>query len=198
MRRLTIPTGNAHKAGEFAELFAETDLLVESAGVCGGMPPVVEDGTSFEANAELKARALQVIAPPDAWILADDSGLEVDALGGAPGIHSARYAGVAAGDAGNLAKLLGALEGTVVGQRTARFRCVLCLLRGWGGAAEFFHGTCEGTIGHEPVGDFGFGYDPVFIPEGYGQTFAELGESVKHQLSHRGRAARELVRCVRG
>jgi XTP/dITP diphosphohydrolase len=198
MRRLIVATGNAHKAAEFAELFADTDLLVESATVCGGMPPVVEDGATFAANAELKARALRAIAPEDAWILADDSGLEVDALGGAPGIRSARYAGEGASDGDNVAKLLGALEGLDASRRTARFRCVLRLLRGGEAEAKFFDGACEGTIGLEPTGDAGFGYDPVFIPEGYDRSFAELGESIKHRLSHRGRAARELVRWLRG
>jgi XTP/dITP diphosphohydrolase len=198
MKRLIIATGNAHKAEEFAELLSEGGFWVESAAVCGGMPHVVEDGASFEANAALKARALRAIAPADAWVLADDSGLEVDALGGAPGIHSARYAGENASDGENVAKLLEALSPVDAPARTARFRCVLCLLKGQDSDAEFYDGACEGTIQAEPSGDSGFGYDPVFVPKGYEQSFAELGETVKHQLSHRGEAARRLLERIRG
>ena len=158
-----------------------------SAKVCGGMPNVIEDGDTFTANARIKALALRAIAPKGSWIVSDDSGLEVDALGGAPGIYSARYAGEGASDMHNLNKLLLKLEEQSAAQRTARFRCVLCLIEPSGGE-QFFDGTCEGRIAKAPTGLEGFGYDPVFVPNGYSESFAELGESIKSKLSHRALA----------
>jgi XTP/dITP diphosphohydrolase len=155
------------------------------------MPHVVEDGATFAENAAIKARALRSAAPPDAWIVSDDSGLEVDALGGAPGIYSARYAGEQASDAENVDKLLHALRGIEPAQRTARFRCVLCLSDP-DGDVHSFEGACEGHIAEAPKGASGFGYDPVFVPLGYEASFAELGEAVKAELSHRARAVKAL------
>lgn len=192
MTDLIIATANPHKAGEFALLLKDSDFKVQSAKVCGGMPEVEENGTSFAANAQLKAEALRGAAPSDAWVLADDSGLEVDALGGAPGIYSARYAGEEATDQQNLEKLLHALSGVSASERSARFRCALCLIDP-AGRAFLFEATCEGRISEEPSGTSGFGYDPVFVPAGYAQTFAELGESTKGLLSHRARAVSALV-----
>jgi len=193
MKQLIIATGNAHKTAEFAQLLAALDFKVQSAAACGGMPEVEETGATFAANAQLKAVALRGTAPPDAWVLADDSGLEVDALGGAPGIFSARYAGPAATDADNVTKLLAALSDSALAQRTARFRCALCLIDP-DGRIHPFEGTCEGHISAAPTGTSGFGYDPVFIPADYDQSFAELGETVKAQLSHRARAVATLRR----
>lgn len=192
MTTLIIATGNAHKAGEFADLLKDSGFKVQSAAVCGGMPEVDENGATFAANAQLKAEALRGVAPKEAWVLADDSGLEVDALSGAPGIYSARYAGEGASDRQNLEKLLDALSTVAKSQRTARFRCALCLIDSNG---RIFHydGTCEGRICESPSGTSGFGYDPVFVPSGYEQSFAELGESIKSKLSHRARAVRALL-----
>lgn len=191
MRQLIIATGNAHKVAEFDQLLADCGFEVHSAQVCGGMPHVVEDGDSFEANATLKAKALRRLAPEDAWVVSDDSGLQVDALGGAPGIYSARYAGEGAADGENLSKLLGEMRDFGEDARSARFRCVLCLIDS-AGKERFFDGACEGRMATRPEGNEGFGYDPAFIPDGYEETFGQLGESVKSRLSHRALAVEKL------
>jgi non-canonical purine NTP pyrophosphatase, rdgB/HAM1 family len=191
MQSLILATGNPHKVEEFTLLLADLPYTVASARSCGGMPEVEESGRTFAANAALKAFALRERAPADAWVLADDSGVEVDGLGGAPGVYSARYAGAGASDAANVDKLLTALEGLPESARRARFRCVLCLL-GPDREAIYFEGSCEGRIAHRPTGEAGFGYDPVFIPEGYETSFAQLGESVKARLSHRAKAVEAL------
>ena len=191
MRRLIVATGNAHKVEEFESLLSGSGFEVVSAKACGGMPHVVEDGHSFAANAALKARALKAIAPRDAWVVSDDSGLEVDALDGAPGIYSARYAGDSASDGDNLHKLLTELDAIPEPKRTARFRCVLCLIDPKG-EEHFFEGACEGAIAATSTGNCGFGYDPAFVPKGYAHSFGELGETVKGEMSHRARAVREL------
>lgn len=195
MAELIIATGNPHKVEEFELLLADLGFNVCSAQVCGGMPEVDENGDSFAANAQLKAEALRKIAPADAWVLADDSGLEVDALDGAPGIFSARYAGEDANDGDNLAKLLDALADVPAGKRTARFRCVLCLIDP-DGFITHYDGTCEGSMDFKPQGSEGFGYDPAFIPDGYSESFGQLGEDVKSRLSHRARAVQWLRSVV--
>ncbi len=191
--QIIIATGNAHKVLEFEQLLTGLGVRVESAAVVGGMPVVEETGQTFAANAFLKAEALRTLAPASAYVLADDSGLEVDALEGAPGVYSARYAGPNASDAENRHQLLAALAGVGAGDatRSARFRCVLCLL-GPEGEAQYFEGSCEGSITEAERGKEGFGYDSIFIPEGYSETFGELGESVKHRLSHRANAVLAL------
>lgn len=191
MKQLIVATGNAHKVEEFDGLLAGCGFEVCSAKLCGGMPEVVEDGDSFAANARLKAMALRALAPADAWVVSDDSGLEVDALDGAPGIYSARYAGEGVSDSDHLNKLLAELAKRSDQPRTARFRCVLCLVDP-SGAEHYFDGRCEGTIAQQPAGSQGFGYDPVFLPEGYTQSFAELGEAIKSKISHRARAVQAL------
>lgn len=192
---ILFATGNAHKVAEMAA------FAMASASQTGGplvkvvmpphMPPVVEDAGTFEGNAAKKARALRERAP-DSWILADDSGLCVDALGGAPGVESANYAGPAASGPANVAKLLDALKEVPPERRTARFVCVLCVIAP-DGRETLFEGHVGGTILGEPRGDGGFGYDPVFKPHGFAGSFAELGEAVKNPVSHRGRAWRELA-----
>ena len=191
--QIIIATGNAHKVLELEHLLAGLEVQVESAAVVGGMPEVEETGQTFAANALLKAEALRALAPASAYVLADDSGLEVDALDGAPGVYSARYAGPNASDAENRHQLLAALAGAGAGvrSRSARFRCVLCLL-GPKGEAQYFEGSCEGSITEAERGKEGFGYDSIFMPEGYTETFGELGESVKHRLSHRANAVLAL------
>ena len=195
MNQLIVATGNAHKVKEFDGLLEASGFEVFSAKVCGGMPDVLEDGDTFGANARIKALALRTLAPKDAWIVSDDSGLEVDARGGAPGIHSARYAGEGASDLHNLNKLLLELEEQAAANRAARFRCVLCLIDP-SGREQFFDGACEGTIAEEPTGAKGFGYDPVFVPEGHSESFAELGEASKSKLSHRALAVLAMRRCL--
>ena len=192
---LIIATGNAHKVEEFKLLLRGSNFAVESANSCGGMPPVDENGTTFAANAQLKALALRGLAPAGAWVLADDSGLEVDALDGAPGIFSARYAGPDASDEANLQKLLDALKTVPIGRRTARFRCVLCLIDPEGHMTHY-DGTCEGHIDSAQQGEGGFGYDPIFIPEGYSESFGQLGDAIKNQLSHRARAVQSMLEVI--
>lgn len=190
MMKLYLASGNAHKLQEIQALLTGLPLDVCSARELGGMPEVDENAPDFHGNARLKARALQVIAPDNAWVLADDSGLAVEALQGAPGVRSARYAGANATDAANNAKLLQALQGRSAHERRATFHCVFCLL---GPATEvFFEGSCVGQILEFAQGDAGFGYDPLFRPEGSQLTFAELGDEAKNRISHRARAAQGL------
>ena len=196
MPQLIIATGNPHKVEEFELLLEGIGFEVCSAKACGGMPEVDENGDTFAANAQLKAEALRKIAPADAWVLADDSGLEVDALDGAPGIYSARYAGADASDGDNLAKLLDTIKKVPSGGRTARFRCVLCLIDPEGFITHY-DGSCEGRMDQAPRGSEGFGYDPAFIPDGYTKTFGELGEDVKSRLSHRARAVQWMRSVVK-
>ncbi len=187
--KIHLASGNPHKAREFQALADASALPVEiiSAVAVGGMPPVAEDTGSFAGNARKKARALQERLPADAWALADDSGLCVDALGGAPGVESAYYAGPRASGAENLAKLVAALRDVPAAQRGAHFTCVLVLV-GPGGEEHVFEGRSDGRLRREPAGAGGFGYDPVFVPDGYDTTFAELPGEVKNRISHRGRA----------
>ena len=195
MKQLIVASGNAHKVEEFDGLLQASGFEVFSAKICGGMPDVLEDGDTFGANARIKALALRAIAPKEAWIVSDDSGLEVDALGGAPGIYSARYAGEDASDLGNLNKLLLELEKQAAAKRSARFRCVLFLIDP-SGREQFFDGACEGTIAKAPAGTKGFGYDPVFVPKGHRASFAELGEATKSKLSHRALAVLAMRHCM--
>lgn len=188
MATLLVATNNHGKAREYQELLSGLDLHLDLVFPAqeGLELEVDESGETFEANARIKALAYaQASGLPT---LADDSGLEVDVLGGAPGVRSARYAGPAASDADRYRKLLAALEDVPAGQRTARFRCVVALAHP-DSTVYVAEGTCEGAIGFSPRGDRGFGYDPVFIVAGYGgRTMAELDPGLKNQISHRGRA----------
>jgi XTP/dITP diphosphohydrolase len=192
--KLYLASGNAHKLAEFRVLAAASGLplQLEGAQALGGMPPVEESAGTFEGNARLKAEALRPFLPDDGWVLADDSGLEVDALGGAPGVYSSRYAGANASDRDNLEKLLRVLGDRPPAERKARFHCVL-VLQNRAGAEEVFHGCCEGRITAEAVGTEGFGYDPAFQPDGHEATFGQLGDGVKARLSHRARAFAALL-----
>ncbi|HEV3408931.1 MAG TPA: RdgB/HAM1 family non-canonical purine NTP pyrophosphatase, partial [Chthoniobacterales bacterium] len=165
------------------------EFSVVDVGELRTAPTVEETGSTFEENARLKANTLSRLWP--GWVVADDSGLEVAALGGAPGVYSARYAGDNATDRENILTLLRALQATGGTDRRARFHCAIALARG-GETVAVFHGTVEGSIALSPKGMSGFGYDPVFVPNGYAQTFAELGELVKNKLSHRARAVAQL------
>jgi len=194
---LVFATRNRGKLVELRQLLPGVDVLAidEAAARLGrDIPEVVEDGDTFEANAIKKAR--EVSAATGLPALADDSGLEVDALGGAPGVYSARYAGEGAGDAANNTKLLAALAGVPAERRTARFRASLALadVRGPLGADVLTaDGVCEGVILDAPRGTGGFGYDPLFYAPELGQTFAEAGVGPKGDLSHRARAMRAIA-----
>lgn len=189
MRRLLLATRNPHKTREFSEILGPEFEVRDLSGKSDA-PVVEETGSTFVENAILKALAISKRFP--GLVVADDSGLEVDALGGEPGIYSARYAGANAADEANIARLLSELRdrGTQ-SPGTARFRCLLALARD-GQLLATFEGTVEGTIAGAPRGQFGFGYDPVFQPLGSSQTFAELSAEVKNQISHRAQAIRDL------
>lgn len=191
-RKLVVATRNPGKVVELARLVALPGLeLVAIEAVDPVMPDVVEDATSFEGNAIKKAR--ETALHTGSLALGDDSGLEVDALGGAPGIHSARWSG--GGAKANVDKLLRELEGVEDARRTARFRCVLALVDPRDPEATLLvSGACEGRIAHAPRGEHGFGYDPVFVPTACdGRTMAELGDVEKDAVSHRGLACRALA-----
>ena len=233
MITLLVATRNAHKAGEIRSLLGDKFGYL-TLNNCPRAPVVKEDAATFAANATKKSVELAKWASSSGvrsavhrtateggqnalrigFVLADDSGLEVDALNGAPGVHSARFAALDAGHTGNSsdvennAKLLNLLRDVPLEKRTARFRCVLALTPvvepGAEAASlmcnaddfqlrtELFEGACEGRLGFAPRGQSGFGYDPLFVPMGYQQTLAELGEDVKNQLSHRAKALAKL------
>lgn len=201
--KLYLASGNAHKAAELQQLADESPagrllrIEIVSARAVGGMPAVVEDAGTFVGNARKKALALREKIPAEAWALADDSGLCVDALGGGPGVESAYYAGPQGDGAANLAKLVKVLGDVPDAQRGAHFVCVL-LVRGPGGAEEIFEGRCVGRLQRAPRGGAGFGYDPLFVPEGFSGSFAELGERVKNGISHRARAWAKLAEWAGG
>jgi XTP/dITP diphosphohydrolase len=183
-----VSTRNAHKLVEIRQILGPSFELLDLSSV-PALGEVEETGTTFEENAALKALAAS--AHFDGWVLADDSGLEVDALGGEPGVRSARFSGEGATDVTNRALLLEKLATVPADQRSARFRCVIALARG-GEVLAHFSGAVEGAIIHSEKGEGGFGYDPLFVPEGFGETFAELGAETKNRLSHRGRALAAL------
>ena len=184
--RLLIATNNVGKVREYAELLAGSGFDLFRLADVGLDNEVEETGATFTENASLKARAYGLAS--GLLTLADDSGLEVDALGGAPGVHSARYAGPGATDADRIRKLLAALDGVPWEKRTANFRCIIAL--SWpDGHLETFEGRCDGVIAFEPKGTNGFGFDPVFYMPEYNCTMAELPMDIKNRISHRGRAA---------
>ena len=225
MITLVLATRNAHKVEEIRAILGQAYACL-SLKDFPNAPEVIEDAGTFAGNATKKAIALGgwIVKPnnsrqaerhtQDLYVLADDSGLEVDALHGAPGVHSARFAALDTGrpgnssDAQNREKLLRLLQDVPAARRTARFRCVLalapvpelqkknsspvCYADELELATELFEGTCDGRIGFAPRGHGGFGYDPLFMPQSYGQTFAELSERVKNELSHRAQALAKL------
>ncbi len=190
--RLVIATHNAHKTEEFRALLGEA-WAVEDLRAHAHLTPPEETGSTFEENAAIKALAASAELGPEVLVVADDSGLEVDALGGRPGIFSARYAGPGAGDRGNLEKVLGELAAAGVRgkERSGRFRCVLVAARA-GQVLATVSGSLEGILANEARGEGGFGYDPAFIPDGYCETFGQLPADVKNRLSHRARALAAL------
>jgi len=191
LQMIHLASGNKHKAQEFQRL-ADTSGLPVRIVPAAAMPEVVEDTGTFAGNARKKALALQALLPPDAWVLADDSGVCVDALGGAPGVESAYFAGPQHDAAANLDKLTEVMRAVPEGKRGGCFLCVL-LLRGPGGVEQVFEGRCPGRLALEPAGGRGFGYDPLFIPDGHDCTYAQLDDAAKNKISHRGRAWLKLT-----
>ena len=185
-----MATRNPHKTRELQQILG-SDFTVCDLRAHSEISEIAETGTSFEENAKLKALAVSRKLP--GLVAADDSGLEVDALGGAPGIYSARYAGANATNKERIDKLLEELAriDAKKEQRSARFRCVLALARN-GDVLGTFEGIVEGQIADRPCGSHGFGYDPIFVPNGFQQTFGQLRPAEKNQLSHRARALKKL------
>ena len=225
MTKLLIATRNKHKVQEIQSILGSGFRYLTLAEFPAA-PEVVEDADTFEGNASKKAiqlaewwAAQQSADGSERVVIADDSGLEVDALNGAPGVYSARFAAMDSGTAGNSpdddnnAKLLRLLASTPTEQRTARFRCAIawtpvpeivqsgssevCLMKEAGVRTRTFDGACEGRIMFDPSGEGGFGYDPLFVPVGYDKSFAELGEDVKNRLSHRANALAKLAVWLR-
>ncbi|MEN9975404.1 MAG: RdgB/HAM1 family non-canonical purine pyrophosphatase [Verrucomicrobiota bacterium] len=180
--RLILATRNAHKTAEIRAMIGERFEVLDVTAF-PDLPVIEETGATFLDNARLKA--LGISSRVEGWVLSDDSGLEVDALGGAPGVTSSSFGGVEGDHARNNTRLLGEMRGQ--SERGARFRCTMVLARG-GHEEAHFQATVEGRILDAPQGEHGFGYDPLFIPIGYDKSFAELGDAVKNTLSHRSRA----------
>ncbi len=192
--RIAVASRNPHKLREIARICAGWPVeWVTVRDEPQRFPEVEETGDTYLENASLKARA--VAAALDLPALADDSGIEVDALGGAPGPRSARYAGEDATDEQNLHQLIRSMKGVPAGGRTARYRCVAVLASPDGGRIHA-EAECEGTLIRAPRGVAGFGYDPIFVPAGWDQTMAELTDDQKDRISHRGRAFRALAELL--
>jgi XTP/dITP diphosphohydrolase len=193
MKTIYLASGNAHKLYELQTALDQAGLPVKVSGpdTIGGMPEVEETGSTFEANALLKARGLKEVGPSDGWFLADDSGIEIDALDGRPGVISARYAGMGCDDEKNNDKVLQEMTNVSGKDRTCRFRCVLALVGE--GLEETYAGACEGQLLFERRGKGGFGYDPLFLPKESKSTFAEISLDEKAMISHRARALTKLI-----
>ncbi len=194
-KQIVLATRNQGKVREFNRLFADLGWEAVSLDAFSDVPEVVEDGETFEANALKKARTISTYLGMAA--VGDDSGLEVDALGGRPGVYSARYAGESATDEENWRKLLHELSGVPLEKRTARFRCALALVEP-GHEPVMATGHCEGVIVHQPAGTNGFGYDPVFFLPQHMRTMAELSAEEKNRISHRAMAMRDLLEKIKG
>lgn len=190
--RILIATMNAGKLREYERLLSDVPgLELDTMASLSEPVEVVEDCDTFVGNARKKATEVAAVAGIPC--LSDDSGLEVDALGGRPGVHSARYSGEGATDANNNARLLEELSDVMDEARTARFQCAIVVVDVDGRALAVAEGACEGRIGRELRGTHGFGYDPLFVPDGYTETMAELGPETKNEISHRAKAAAKLV-----
>ena len=185
--RLILATRNPHKTAEIRAMLGDRFEVLDVTAF-PGLPEIPETGTTFLENARLKGLGISSLL--DGWVLADDSGLEVDALGGKPGVWSSSFGGQEGNHALNNACLLAEMDGKTA--RQARFRCTMVLARN-GRELANFSGTVEGRISESPRGQQGFGYDPLFVPDGFKQTFAELGGEVKNTLSHRFRALAKVV-----
>lgn len=191
--KLLVATGNAGKVKEITEILTSiipgTEVL-SLKDLYDPIPDIPETADTFEENCLMKAEWLR--SRQECWVLADDSGLEVDALQGAPGVYSARYAGLPSDSIKNMDKLLIELKNIPLEKRIARFLCVMALVSPEG-ESWVVNGTCEGHIQLEKSGSEGFGYDPLFVPVGFDKTFAELGKEIKNGISHRGKALQLLA-----
>ncbi len=189
MTQLIIATGNKGKIKEIKEILSDIEIL--SLADIGFDKDISEPYHTFEENAYVKADTIHKHTQKN--VFADDSGICVDALDGAPGVLSARYSGQNATDTTNLDLLLNNMHG--IENRHAHYAAVICLI--WNGEAHYFKGTCKGTILTKPKGNGGFGYDPIFVPDGYEETFAELPAEIKNSISHRGKAIREMAEFLK-
>jgi XTP/dITP diphosphohydrolase len=189
MKKIVFATNNKHKLKEIRKITAGISEILSLSDI-NCEEEIEETGITLEENALIKARYIKEKYGYDCF--ADDTGLEVEALGGAPGVYSARYAGEACNPLENMLKLLQVMEG--ITNRNARFRTVIALLMN--NETYFFEGVVDGQIIEEQKGSAGFGYDPIFVPEGYNQTFAELGIDIKNQISHRAKATRQFAQFL--
>lgn len=186
---LLVATRNTHKTSEIQSMLGDNYQVIDLNS--GDFPDVAETGSTFLENATLKA--VEISKTVEGIVLSDDSGLEVDALNGEPGVYSARYAGVDGDNEANNAKLLHELSKLEPAtSKSARFKCVMVIAEN-GKRLAHFDGSAEGSIISELTGDKGFGYDPLFIPEGYEKTFAQLGDKIKNTLSHRAKALEQVI-----
>lgn len=193
MNEIVIATKNQGKVKEFKQFFNDFNIQAISLLDLPDMPDVEETGATFKENAQLKAEQIcNYLKKP---VLADDSGLVVDALNGKPGIYSARYAGNSKSDIDNINKVLEELKGVPMEERTARFVCVLAIARP-NDSTIFRTGNCEGSISFASIGVNGFGYDPIFIPKGYTETMAQLTALEKNKISHRSHAISQLKKWI--
>lgn len=189
---LWIATGNKGKLSEYSQLLRAVEgLALHHQGEISSFTPRPEDGKTFEDNARIKAKTLKAVKS-QAWVLGEDSGLEVEGLNNLPGIHSARYAGPKASDSENVSKLLKMMTLKPMSNRNARFFCSIVIYTPEG-KELVFTGELKGKISSKPAGQHGFGYDPVFIPDGETQTLAELGPGYKIQHSHRSKALKAFI-----
>jgi XTP/dITP diphosphohydrolase len=194
-RTLLVATYNKGKLAELRDLLADLPLTILELDSFPTVEPIAETGQTFAENATLKASGYA--KQTGLLALADDSGLKVDALDGAPGVLSARYGGPGASDSDRTSKLLSELSGVAVEARTARFVSVIAIADEGGQIVSLFKGKCEGRIADAPSGSRGFGYDPIFIPDGFNKTFGELEPKVKNRISHRARALAQACEFLR-
>ncbi len=195
MFNLLIATTNKGKVKELETLLADLSFNLKSLNEYQDIPEVEETGKSFAENAELKARYYAL--KTRCFSLADDSGLEVPALNDNPGVYSARYAGECATDVDNIEKLLKELEKTAYEARDARFICEMAVSNDTGKIIYQARGVCTGKITFRPLGNNGFGYDPLFVPTGYSETFGQLSSEIKRQISHRSKAVKQIIEYLR-
>ena len=193
---LLIATHNAGKVRELASLLAGVPIRLKNLAGLDGICEIEETGSTFRENAEIKAAGYAMQS--GVWSLADDSGLEVAALGAAPGVYSNRYAGEGASDAAKMRKILDQLAAVPDAARDARFVCAMSIADDTGKIVFTAEGSCPGTLANQPRGTNGFGYDPIFVPDGFDRTFGELSGDIKQQISHRARAIKEIIRYLHG
>ena len=191
---IVLATGNPGKINELRELLRDIPFELKTLRDFENIREVEETGSTFHENAVIKACGFA--QQTGHLSLADDSGLEIEALGGAPGVHSARFAGADAGYDAKNASLLGLLGESGDTERRARFVCVMALSDSSGRLIHTAAGICTGSVAHSPRGNKGFGYDPIFVPDGFDQTFGELGVEVKQRISHRARATELIIRYL--